>query len=325
MNEKNVILDTFEIATKTSVRCGCGAQRRNVEDSDKIGARAGRCRRCGELKEIVAFEPEGKIPLFPHELLVYLKKKGVSYARVPLTEHGGDYIIQSAKLVIERKTVSDLLHTWLQGDRSGKVRLEAQLQLCLQSYPDCTVALLIEDYYNARLDFAGGCVWVPVYDDVKDSSRTGRPFRRSGYYQVKVNPKSLVGKLTALEGRAERAKEDPLDPFDRLEIVRCSGAEHALDWFVRHLSGTAGSRSRSRRVRVNRIKRPFSDLRDKRLFFLEGLPEVGPATSEKLLAAYETPLDAILDIDNWKGNPDLDRISEPMVREGRRVLGGDGD
>jgi ERCC4-type nuclease len=321
MDENNVIIDVHEAATKTVLRCGCGRQRRDLEDEDRVGAAAGRCSRCGQLKEVEAFEPEGKIPLFPHELFVYLREKDIPFKRVSLQQTGGDYIIQRAKLVIERKTISDLIHTWLQGDRSGRVRLETQLRLCLNSYPDCTVALMIEDYYSARLDFARGCVWIPVYDGVKPSKRTGKAFRRAGYYQVKLNPKSLLGKLRALEGRAERAADDPTDPFDRLEVVRCSGAEHAVQWFSRRLAGTGESVSRGRRVKVNRIKRPFSDLRDKRLFFLEGLPEIGPATSKKLLDAYPTPLDALLDIGGWKDNPDLDRISESMVEEGKMVLG----
>jgi len=181
------------------------------------------------------------------------------------------------------------------------------------------VALLIEDYYNCIFDFAGRCIWIPTYDSIKQSQR-GKPYRQSGYYKLRVNPKSVIGKLESLEARIARAADNDRDNFDRLEIVRCSGAEHALEWFLKESAGASDTVQR-RTIRVHRVKRAFTDVRDKRLFFLEGIPEVGPMTSTRLLDAYGTPKNALEHISEWKDNQDLGRITKNMVAEGKLVYG----
>lgn len=307
------------MASKTTIKCGCGEVTRDFEDTDVIGRQSGACIQCGQPKMIQDIIPSGKIPLFPHALIIHLKENDISYTRLSLAGTGGDYIIQDAKLIIERKTVGDLIHTWLKGDHKGKPRLETQLQLCLDSYPDANVVLLIEDYYNCIMDFANKGIWIPTYDNIKRSSR-GNPFRQAGYYKLNVSPNSLIGKLRAIEARIDRAGDNERDSFNRLEVVKCSGADHALSWFMKKVSGVSPSR-RGRSVRVHRVKRPFTDTRDKRLFFLEGIPEVGPVTSTKLLEVYGTPKEALEHAGEWKDNPELGRITDNMMREAKIVYG----
>jgi ERCC4-type nuclease len=323
MDRTNIIIDVHEMASKTIVNCNCGDVTRDFEDTDAVGRQSGACIQCGQPKMIRDIIPSGKIPLFPHVLVMHLKQEAIPYTRLSLAGTGGDYIIQVAKIIIERKTVGDLIHTWLKGDHKGKPRLETQLQLCLDSYPDASVVLLIEDYYNCIMDFANKGIWIPTYDNVKQSSR-GNPFRQSGYYKLNVSPNSLIGKLRAIDARIDRAEDNDRDIFNRLEVVRCAGAEHALKWFMKQVSGVSPTR-RGRSVRVHRVKRPFTDTRDKRLFFLEGIPEVGPVTSTKLLEVYGTPKNALDHINDWKGNANLGRITDNMVREGKLVYGIDVD
>jgi len=319
MDSHNIIIDVHEMTSKTVLRCGCGDLARDFDDTDQIGMNTGTCSRCGRPKKIRDIVPSGKIPLFPHLLVLHLKENNIPYARMSLSGTGGDFIVQSARLIVERKTMGDLIHTWIKGDPKGKLRLETQIQLCLDSYPDARVALLIEDYYNSILDFKNRCIWIPTYDNIKQSQR-GNPYRQAGYYKVGLNPKSLLGKLDAMEARIARAVDNPRDAFNRLEIIRCSGAEHAVEWFMKEVAGATGTVQR-RTIRVHRVKRAFTDLRDKQLFFLEGLPEIGPKTSTKLLEVYGTPKNALEHIDEWKGNRNLGRITKPMINEGKMVYG----
>ena len=320
MNTQKIIFDIHEINSETVVSCDCGSFKRKFVDGDKIGLQSGNCIKCNRPKKITEIVSNTKIQLFPHKLLLYLLENDIPFRILSLSATGGDFIIPSENpIVIERKTMGDLLHTWLRGDQKGKPRFETQLQLCLNSYDTAKVILLIEDYYNCALDFKRRCIWIPTYDEVKNSSR-GNLFRRTGYYPVKLNPKSLLGKLDALEARAIRAEKNANDNFNRLEIVKCSGADHAVEWFAKQLAGFSSSRQ-SRKMKINRIKRPFTDLRDKQLFFLEGLPQLGPATSNKLLEVYGNPLKAIKKIGEWKGHPNLGRITKKMLLESKKVLG----
>lgn len=251
--------------------------------------------------------PPGKIKLFPHILVKYLDKHGIPYNTISLTETGGDYIIQDKKTVIERKTVADFLGSWLYGSKKGKIRIEDQIDLAIRSYENCRIVLMIEDYYRCMLDYGRGCIWIPKYQSIKRHS-----FRQMGFSKRKVNPKSLTGKLSALESK-----------YDELEILRCSGGKHALQWFIEELSDEKKDAKR-KYIKVHRVKRKSEDITEQRLFFLEGLPNIGGATSKKLLEAYGTPMDAINDIDNWLTNQDLSRMSKPMVSDGKKVLGIDG-
>lgn len=252
--------------------------------------------------------------LFPEVLKKYLDKHQIPYEVNSLVETGGDYLVLSSKLVVERKTMADFIHTWLHGDSKGKIRLETQLDLALRSYPECRVALMIEDYYRCTLDHFRKCVWIPTYEKYRSKKS-----KNMGFYRIGVNPKSLKGKLNALENRIQSAKKNADDPFDRLEIVKCSGGRHALQWFLEQIEGKKTKKRKS--VKVHRIKRKTEDLRERRLFFLEGLPNIGGGTSTKLLDEYKSPIEAIRHIDEWLINPNLKRMSKPMVMNGKKVLG----
>lgn len=259
--------------------------------------------------------PKGKIPLFPHLLVEFLKKNGAKYTVISLVHIGGDYVVQSAKVVIERKTMADFIHTWLHGSKKGKERLEDQLEKALGTYPDAMVILAIEDYYRCRLDYEANCVWIPTYEYKK-----GQKIQTVGYYKIAVNPRSIKGKLRALKKRIKRAQNDPNDKFNRVKIKKFYGAQHMLQWFLEIIEPTS-PQTKKETLKVNRIKRKNEDITDQRLFFLEGLPHIGPKTSQALLDNFETPMNALLNIGKWKKKLEGVRITNPMIEDGAKVLG----
>jgi len=257
---------------------------------------------------------KGKMPLFSHILVERLNKEKIPYLVISLVHVGGDYVIQSAKVVIERKTMADFIHTWLHGSKKGKIRLEDQLEKALETYPDAKVILAIEDYYRCLLDYEGKCVWIPTYEYKK-----GQKQRTVGYYKIGVNPKSLKGKIKALKNRIERSNNNSNDSFNRLEIKKFFGGNHMLEWFLGLMKGSDDKKRTS--IKVHRIKKKSANLREQQLFFLEGLPNIGGKTSLRLLNKFKKPIDALLKIKEWKSYPELGRITKPMIQEGARVLG----
>jgi ERCC4-type nuclease len=52
---------------------------------------------------------------------------------------------------------------------------------------------------------------------------------------------------------------------------------------------------------VHPIK-PTETLQDQQIFFLASLPNIGREKATSLLNAYQTPINALLSVDNWKKN-----------------------
>jgi ERCC4-type nuclease len=248
---------------------------------------------------------QGKIPFFPHILVDHLNQNDIPYTKMSLIPTGGDYVIQDQRIVIERKTVADFLGSWLVGSSKGKRRIEEQLDLMIRSYEDCRMVLMIEDYYRCIFDYEKKCIWIPRYDRMKKNY-----FRQMGFSKRKVNPKSFKGKLRSLSHK-----------FKDLEIVKCSSGYHALSWFLEELKEKKEKKKQKKTIQTHRVKRKSKNIQEQRLFFLEGLPNLGGATSQKLLDEYDLPIKAIEDIDNWRSNPNLRRILQKAITKGKEILG----
>ena len=82
--------------------------------------------------------------------------------------------------------------------------------------------------------------------------------------------------------------------------------------FLRALSKRLGEPRRPHRLRVS--PKAALTLREKQLYFLEGLPAVGAATSRAILEVYGSPLNFFLDIENARQKlPRLTRKAQKQI------------
>jgi len=82
--------------------------------------------------------------------------------------------------------------------------------------------------------------------------------------------------------------------------------------FLRALSKMLGEPRRPHRLRVS--PKAALTLREKQLYFLQGLPAVGAATSRAILEVYGSPLNFFLDIENARQKlPRLTRKAQKQI------------
>jgi len=258
----------------------------------------------------------------PTVLPSMLDEFGISYEYMDLVQLGGDYVLPKQEKVIERKTIQDLVGSFTRGGRKGKRRLDIQLQLCKDTYPNAKITLLIEDFYMAQFDYVTGCVWVPFKTDrwksekkwgtmtfqKQSSESTEMQFPKKIYTatgtligdisteplrqfqigkSVRIYPNALFGKLVSLERKIEG-----------LEIVKCTNGVHASKWIIEQLQGS--TKQGSHRMTPMRQKRAFSSIPEQQRFVIEGNPGISATMGDRILKKYITLKNAFDHVDEWK-------------------------
>ncbi len=240
---------------------------------------------------------------FPQLLIARLKLENIPYEVKNLSVIGGDYILTDVNVVIERKTMSDLINSWIYGSKSGRKRLDDQIKLMKTSYEDVKIIIMIEDYYKCIFDYDQRCIWLPLYEHQPSARK-----KQMGFYRININPDSVKGKLRSLKNNE-----------GNINVSKLSGKEHAVKWMINLIKNEKKSGRKRTSIDSVRIKKEMKSIEDKMRFFLEGLPNIGGATAIKILNIFKTPINAFNNIDSWRQK--ISRISLNTIEECKKVLG----
>ncbi len=218
---------------------------------------------------------------------------GIRYSVEPLPF--GDYIIPvindgvPSVVIIERKTMADLISSFASapatGTRDGKIRLDKEIEKCIdgkEQYDDATVELLVEDFYECRLDFSdeGRGVWIPTWQKYstkeENLDREKRPYyMTAGYTRRAIHPGALLAKLEAIKKKG-------------VDVVLRGGALDAYKYVIDMVQPVPDRDY----IRPTRQKPKYDSIDDERAFILQGFSGIGGAIAGRIVQKFGSLIDA---------------------------------
>jgi len=250
----------------------------------------------GTVPEIVIdiHETKGRKQNAVKHLMSMLDKEGIRYVveQIPI----GD-ILGPNEIVIERKTVTDLVNT-LRGSASGVPRLTRQIEGLLEYQRPY---LLIENILSIRRDPVKGCIYVPF----KSRQTKGKPYVVTMETVNYIHPSSLDALIDSIRERG-------------IEIIEGYNALHSAGLLFNILTGrNTGGRPSGERLPVIRTRKSRNSSADEQEFFLAGIPGINVVRAKSLLSRFGSPIEVINRTDEWT---DVPGIGPKTVMHARRML-----
>ncbi len=250
----------------------------------------------GNVPEIVidVHETRGKKQNAVKHLMRLLDQERVTYTveQIPI----GD-ILGPDDIVIERKTVSDLVHT-LQGSSTGVPRLTRQLEGLLEYKRPY---LLIENILSIRRDPVKGCIYIPM----KSRPTKGKPYVVTMELVSRIHPSSLDSLIQSIRDRG-------------IEIIEGYNAVHSAGLLLSILvPDVRPDMRKGERLPVIRTRKTRDTLADEQEFFLAGLPGVNVVRARSILSGFHSPIEALNRTEDWIQIPG---IGPKTVTSVRRIL-----
>ncbi len=250
----------------------------------------------GNVPEIVidVHETKGKRQNSVKHLMSMLDRDGIRYVvqQIPI----GD-IIGPEGIVIERKTVSDLVNT-LKGSSAGVPRLTRQIEgLLVYERP----YLLIENILAIRRDPVKGCIYVPF----KTRQTKGRP------YVVTMETVNYIHP-SALDALVERIKGHGITVIEGFNALHSAGLLYNLLFPSDEKPSPGG-----KRLPVIRTRKSRESFAGEQEFFIAGIPGVNVVRARSLLDKFGSPIEVLTRTDEWTEVPG---IGPKTVSTARKML-----
>ncbi len=238
----------------------------------------------GNVPEIVidVHETGGKRMNSVKHLISILDKENITYIveKIPI----GD-ILGLDGIVIERKTVSDLVNT-LKGSSSGVPRFTKQMDALLE-YEQPYV--LIENILAIRRDPMKGCVYIPF----STKQTKGKPYfvtmERANY----IHPSALDALIESIRERG-------------IQVIEGFNALHSAGLIYGILVGEGKTRKeKEQKLPVIRTRKGLDSMDDEQEFFIAGFPGINVVRAKSLLERFKTPHEVITQTDDWSKIPGI--------------------
>ncbi len=248
------------------------------------------------------FMEEGK--MYKTYRLLTLEKEGIPYDVMKL--QAGDYIIPLIQedgsiiiLIIERKTVSDFLSSWLGIGKKGELRLDDQIDKMFKMgnsrYDNFRVVILIEDFYKitSRLDSNKKGIWIPFTEWLgKNVDKSGSAYTMTVKHRKRnVSPKSFYGKIKSLE-EDERG----------ISVMKCYGGNDAFSKIMKLMKSSVDKKT-TQYIRGIRRKPSLKDMNKQIEFILEGFNHISGGLRTNILKVYPNLMSffkAVITSNNYK-------------------------
>ncbi len=238
----------------------------------------------GNVPEIVidVHETGGKRMNSVKHLMSMLDKENITYIveKIPI----GD-ILGMDGIVIERKTVSDLVNT-LKGSSSGVPRFTKQMDALLK-YEQPYV--LIENILAIRRDPMKGCIYIPF----STKQTKGKPYfvtmERANY----IHPSALDALIESIRERG-------------IQVIEGFNALHSAGLIYGILVGDSQTRKeKGQKLPVIRTRKGLDSMNDEQEFFIAGFPGINVVRAKSLLERFKTPHEVITQTDDWNKIPGI--------------------
>jgi ERCC4-type nuclease len=250
----------------------------------------------GNVPDVVidVHETKGKRQNSVKHLISMLEEKQINYTveKIPI----GD-VLGTEGIAIERKTVTDLVHT-LTGSKSGVPRLKKQMDALLEYEQPY---LLIENLLAIRRDPLKGCIYVPF-----SSKKTKK---KHGYYVTMerasfIHPNSLDGLIDSIRDRG-------------IEILEGFNALHSAGLLFGILKGKEDDDRESTTLPVIRTRKGLDSMSDEQEFFVAGFPNINVVRARSLLEEFGSPFEVVTRTDEWQ---EVHGIGPKTVEGVRKIL-----
>lgn len=233
-----------------------------------------------------------------------LDELGIPYVVLPLDF--GDYHIPLPEdedgkvlvLVIERKTVNDLIRSFIGTEGAGEIRIDEQMEKCLkrskESYDNAIVVLMIEDFYDylfylekkreGEIDYQG--IWKRFkINPGKKLDAQGKPKTIVGVYGKNgmMNPRAILAKIDAIEKMG-------------VVVWKFGGALHAHEELLKIVVENKDKKTKS--IKATRRKVSAEDPWKSYVFYLQGLPGIGGGLATRAAEKYPVPVDFVKKVES---------------------------
>ncbi len=205
-------------------------------------------------------------------------------------------ILASGGIVIERKTVQDLVNT-LKGSSNGVLRFQQQMRQISENYSH--PYLLIENILAIREDPRNRCIYVPF----KTTKKSGGRIYFTVEQRINIHPSSLRGLL-------EKAKDMGITILEGFDAVHSAGLLFSL---IKNEERKQSSTS----LPSIRSRKKINTMSDEQEFFLSGLPKINTSRARQILMTFKTPLNALNHVDEWR---EINGIGPKIVESVMQVL-----
>ncbi len=204
-------------------------------------------------------------------------------------------ILASGGIVVERKTVSDLVNT-LKGSSNGVLRFQQQMRQISENYDH--PYLLLENILAIREDPRNRCIYVPFKSTMKSGGRIYFTVEQ----RINIHPSSLRGLL-------EKAREMGITILEGFDAVHSAGL---LFNIIKN-----EDKKQSQSLPSIRSRKKINTMADEQEFFLAGLPKINTSRARQILQKYGTPLNALNHVDEWR---EITGIGPKIVEAVMKVL-----